>query len=72
MGQKGQRRGEGRSSKVFNQVGKRKKDLEKPEILEVEPRDGITSTNGEEACKVSRREGDKAIRKDQEQKTIDL
>ena len=72
MGQKGQGRGEGRSSKVSNQVGKRKKDLAKPEIHKVEPRDGITSTNGEEACKVSRREGDKAIRKDQEQKTIDL
>ena len=39
--------------------------MAKPEILKVEPRDGITLTNEEEACKVSRREEDKAIRKDQ-------
>ena len=45
--------------------------MAKPEILKVEPRDGITtSTNGEEACKVSRREGDKVIRKDQAPKTL--
>ena len=44
--------------------------MAKPEIHKVEPRDGITSTNGEEACKVSRGEGDKAIRKDQTPKTL--
>ena len=73
MGQKGQGRGEGRSSKVSNQIGKWKKDLAKPKILKVGQWDGITSsTNGEEACKVSRGEGDKFIRKDQEQITLDL
>ena len=73
MGQKGQGRGEGRSSKVSNRIRKWKKDLAKPKILKVGQGDGITaSTNGEETCKVSRGEGDKAIRKDQEQKNIDL
>ena len=72
MGQKGLGRGEGRSSKVSNPVGKRKKDLAKPNILWVGLWDIVTLTNGEEACKVSRGEGDKATRKDQEQKNIDL
>ena len=72
MGQKGQNRGEWRSSKISYRVGKRKKDFAKPKILMVGQWDGITSTNGEEACKVSRGEGDKAIRKDQEQITLDL
>ena len=72
MGHKGQNRGEGRSSKLYNQVGKRKKDLAKPKTFKVGQWGGITSTNGEEECKVSRGKGDKAIRKDQEQKTIDL
>ena len=73
MGSKGHHHGERRPSKVFNQVGKREKDLAKPEILEVELRDGVTtSTNGAEACNVSRGDGEKSIRKDQEKKTIDL
>ena len=71
MGSKGQHHGVRRPSKVFNQVGKREKDFAKPEILEAEPCGGITtSTNGEEACKVSRGEGGKAIRQDQGQEAF--
>ena len=73
MGSKGQHHGEWRPSKVFNQVGQRKKDLASLVILEVEPSGGIkTPTEEEAACKVSRGVGGKAIGKDEAQKTLDL
>ena len=45
--------------------------MAKPALLEVEPGNGnATPTHEEEACKISRRDGTKAIGKDQGKKAL--